>query len=903
MAEDAGRKEEKLLTDSTADELVAMSSTVKPLPVLDLLELNNHLLRLKAATRDSGHAALDHLADLEVASQFAGEEQLLAPPLPVSLDIVQEPVINVCVEKSDNRPSWLNELLKLANGERESNSSLSDEGCVADSAELRYSPPPPPPLSPTHRSQLEDKNVVMDEVKVSSASGIDCTSQIEFHADDFTATTEATQRKMSNNSVGGLTTTSMTPSTTLLERKTSSKRRRRSSSLALSATFHDSVGVRNKSNSTNTAPHSITFPDKPPTSSSDNNVAAELIGDGLSLAEDEGERCLRPVLTAQLSTSSQVDSQLATDESVSSDMFVDAFESIGDETEIGDTTAEPHEELKTDSVAVSLLTAAIQQIVTDENGGQNSRAPSAKVSFSLGDGPPVRLSALAAVTNSQRSSADSNDLDDDLDDVPLLLQGSTAVDGRFLVVGPVGSATGPELKTTQDDEAESSSRSSSDDDDDEEERNRCISHRSTVAMSLTIAPDQPVQESPLPPPLLSCSPTPQQLRTASPSPFNPELDGSYSSSPVSSSTEKMKQQLQQQLQPLSRQQQQQQQQPKRYGLKRRPLRGPYGEMLEAEMNKSEFGKMYTKRAEDLSYLLTREPVGLLSSRLNRDVKSTSPRPLSPTSPSSSPIGGLLSAASGVTEPSSSSGSGSAATVRQNSLPLPTSHSLDDSQLKVGYNTTGSSSTLPAGLPASVALTGSTGSVLPKRKVSANLPYVFSDGDLELSVATTTTGGNKSNRPHHPSPLSMPTHSSGGSSSAVGHLLNSTAAAVSAPLAHHQRTSSSPCQLIFTEAGFTSEDEPELLELTSLSTLSRSTAQLLQPDAASSGGSVNNKNSNLNSTSSMSDRHTLPLTRVGSAKRSRVSHHHFFLLFFLVGFGTASIAFPGGVCFVYLLSIV
>ena len=159
MAEDAGRKEEKLLTDSTADELVAMSSTVKPLPVLDLLELNNHLLRLKAATRDSGHAALDHLADLEVASQFAGEEQLLAPPLPVSLDIVQEPVINVCVEKSDNRPSWLNELLKLANGERESNSSLSDEGCVADSAELRYSPPPPPPLSPTHRSQLEDKNV------------------------------------------------------------------------------------------------------------------------------------------------------------------------------------------------------------------------------------------------------------------------------------------------------------------------------------------------------------------------------------------------------------------------------------------------------------------------------------------------------------------------------------------------------------------------------------------------------------------------------------------------------------------------------------------------------------------------------------------------------------------------
>ena len=45
--------------------------------------------------------------------------------------------------------------------------------------------------------------------------------------------------------------------------------------------------------------------------------------------------------------------------------------------------------------------------------------------------------------------------------------------------------------------------------------------------------------------------------------------------------------------------------PRRYGLKRRPLRGPYGEMLEAEMNKSEFSKMYTKRSEDLSFL--REP--------------------------------------------------------------------------------------------------------------------------------------------------------------------------------------------------------------------------------------------------------------------------------------------------------
>ena len=81
---------------------------VKPLPVLDLLELNNHILRLKAANRDPevNTSAGDHPTG-------AGSSK----------------------PEDDPTPSWLQELLRMANGQEESNSSLSDEGCVTDPAD------------------------------------------------------------------------------------------------------------------------------------------------------------------------------------------------------------------------------------------------------------------------------------------------------------------------------------------------------------------------------------------------------------------------------------------------------------------------------------------------------------------------------------------------------------------------------------------------------------------------------------------------------------------------------------------------------------------------------------------------------------------------------------------------
>jgi hypothetical protein len=78
-----------------------------------------------------------------------------------------------------------------------------------------------------------------------------------------------------------------------------------------------------------------------------------------------------------------------------------------------------------------------------------------------------------------------------------------------------------------------------------------------------------------------------------------------------------------------------------------------------------------------------------------------------------------------------------------------------------------------------------------------------------------------------------------------------------PMSSHQRTLSSPCQLVLNEGGFTSEDEPELLELTSLSSLSRSTAQLLNSEST---------NTNI-----------FPVTRLGSTKRSRVNIRILFIL--------------------------
>ena len=248
--------------------------------------------------------------------------------------------------------------------------------------------------------------------------------------------------------------------------------------------------------------------------------------------------------------------------------------------------------------------------------------------------------------------------------------------------------------------------------------------------------------------------------------------------------------------------------PKRYGtLKRRPLRGPYGEMLEAEMNKSGFSKIYSKRSEDLSFL--REPC----LRKERDVKSSSPRrPISPIGlPSNVDRSPIIS--------SSTSHFPIAAmnvNVRQNSLPLPssTSHSLDDSQLKVGYNY---SSTMPL---FTIASSQPNRIVAPKRKTSANIPYVFSESDLEA------TGVNENERNIcDTSTASKLTPIEGTEkTSLTSASVNSTDRRMFGVSKNiHQRTASSP--YMYTEGGFTSEDEPELLELTSLTALSRSTDKL------------------------------------------------------------------------------
>ncbi|XP_071525862.1 uncharacterized protein [Panulirus ornatus] len=87
--------------------------------------------------------------------------------------------------------------------------------------------------------------------------------------------------------------------------------------------------------------------------------------------------------------------------------------------------------------------------------------------------------------------------------------------------------------------------------------------------------------------------------------------------------------------------------PRRYS--KRPLRGPYGEMLEAEMNKSKSSSTYLMEDAFLRV---------------RDAKSCSPRPPSPASPS-------------VTVDES----------ERPSLIIPTPHSLDDSAISINYGNT------------------------------------------------------------------------------------------------------------------------------------------------------------------------------------------------------------------------
>ena len=113
--------------------------------------------------------------------------------------------------------------------------------------------------------------------------------------------------------------------------------------------------------------------------------------------------------------------------------------------------------------------------------------------------------------------------------------------------------------------------------------------------------------------------------------------------------------------------------PRRYS--KRPLRGPYGQMLEAEMSKAETNRISKLQLEFLEKYVSSPP------NSNRS---------SPAAP----------------EPSASS---------TNSRPRAlTTQSLDDSQLKGGY---GRSS--PAAVPSRTS---------PKRKVSANIPYSAAHGE-------------------------------------------------------------------------------------------------------------------------------------------------------------------------------
>lgn len=331
-------------------------------------------------------------------------------------------------------------------------------------------------------------------------------------------------------------------------------------------------------------------------------------------------------------------------------------------------------------------------------------------------------------------------------------------------------------------------------------------HRLTVSLSVTLEPTTPDPEQ--------GPPTP--FRSASPSNLSSDAESvagvggtSVACSPSPEKAAKI---------PIL---------PRRYGLKRRPLRGPYGEMLEAEMNKSEFGKLYLsaggKKSEDLSFL--RELVPRLAIR---EAKSISPRPSSPMTPAP---GVETGPASG-----SKAGNPTATTSRQNSLlSPPKSHSLDDSQLKIGYSN-------PAG-----SATGSPGTSLAppaglvKRKISTNsIPAIFAENKFETA--------------NHR--LSSPSS------------IDTTKQTVPAPT--HQRTSSSPCQLIqfsTTEGGFTSEDEPELLELTSICPLTVEPPSVPATATATQHPTTPPASELADESATVKEK---PVVRVASIKRIRVS---------------------------------
>lgn len=665
---------------SGPDAASSTSSSLKALPVLDLLELSNHLLRLKAACcssrEDSGESiiALDHLTDLEVTPEFCIKEGLTCnipsqePSVASGGDDSGLMVLTKQNSESELQPrpsSWLNELLRLTNGG--SNSSLSDEGCVADSHEYSNSNP-------------IDSGLVPAVTDAPSENGIQETYGPALN-DALSQESSCAAAIQVSNSPSTANSTNVAPAQ--MERTDSGTRRRRSSSLVLagsSSTLTVDSGLCTKSNSTRSL-HS--FP--PSGTKSDLVVATAGAGASSSVTATDTDPSIPPA-----------GNRLSDSSSVSRDTFV-------------------------------IDAAEASPAVAPKVGG-------------------VEDPTNSCAADKEFPSITTSNLDDDV-------ASSAVTPGRLLVIGS------SQRTSTGSDEQDDDDSISAKVDDQDVTRAKSTSHRLTVSVNLTLV-DEPIPSS------TSGGST---YRNSTPSPFSPDMLidglGNTSSGCFSPSTEKI-----QQKSPLGT---------RRYGLKRRPLRGPYGEMLEAEMNKSEFGKMYSssgasssqaKRntAEDLGFLL-REPI----TRINREAKSSSPRPLSP---SSIPASGM----------SSMQTSGITYNVRQNSLPLPTCHSLDDSQLKVGYNS--GSSNANSMLPSVLAGSASASSgriVLPKRKISANIPYVFSDCDLDSSAKTTVSMPISCVRT--PTTLVSATNTQLNTSGAV--------ASPPPPPSSHQRTSSSPCQLI------------------------------------------------------------------------------------------------------------
>ncbi|XP_046648556.1 uncharacterized protein LOC124338515 isoform X2 [Daphnia pulicaria] len=731
----------------------------KPLAVLDLLELNNHLLRLRAATRDT---TLDRLADLEVAAQFGESVPLLSPSIDSSGASSRNSVVRSS-DHSDGRP-WLNELFRLATNFERDESGWNPDKCVNQSASC----PPEDVVKSRDYCAVPDDSMAHSEIQQFEP----LPTSIAFAQPkvDILATlpTENLARHLINQRSS-------------LDRK-SSKRRRHSSSMTGTSTVTGHKGSYTKSS----RGRFLTFP--PAWSSKASTMYGGIekkipvigvVSGSSSLDDDDGV----PVVDMGKYEGKH--------------FVVDA--NYGKlKVESSSVTGEPNFIEDPDDFQ-SLLIATEKNTIFSK-----SKCSLAEMS-SLSSGPSQTLQIPEKSTMEIPSSR--------------LAMGTSLEDAQIVTDAFIGEI--PECRlligeshyaSVESDEPEDSTREenlkkSSEADEIQEVRvsqKPCreatainnmdadspkANHRLTVSLSVTLAPE------------LSCT-NPESLRHMSLSPYCSDLE----SNAFSLSTEKA---------PRSPQN------PRRYGLKRRPLRGPYGEMLEAEMNKSEFSKMYAKRNEDLSFL--RE----LSPRINREAKSSSPRPMSPSS-------GIPHIP--ISEAVASNWSNVTANTRQNAMAFPTSHSLDDSQLKIGYN----SATLPieiSGSPRHPRL------VLPKRKNSANIPYEMLDSDSEVS--SHMTGAKLSPAMSSP-PLdclenhhTLPTVIENGMSPM--------------PLPSHQRTLSSPCQLVLNEGGFTSEDEPELLELTSLSSLRRSTAQLLNSESISTD--------------------TFPVTRLGSTKRSRDTRTH------------------------------